>query len=447
MSFFKGFFENTLKTKDKCLSYVNNNENIREIIKKIKDNIEKFKDYKYVRKINKKRILIPFCIIAVFSLGSFIGDITHKEDVFIKKVERALEKGKTGTVLDLIRVDNSIELDKSDIKPLIEFYKADTSRVKTLIDALRRGGSAYSLKLCIDEDSIFNKYYLELKLQDMEITSNFKGSYVYVNGIDKGTIGEEGSLEVSNMVPGIYSIEIEKESDYGTIKEESEVTLVESSNFNLPLEANLVTVNSNFQDGIVYINGKSSNIKVKDFIEVGPFDETNTTTLMVKADTPWGTLSSNEYTIGSYPVIELNIDLKNSKVVDEINDVVNRFYFSVFKALNSESKDDIISATENVKDNVYSILNKEYFWLKNSYEVSDLEIKINNSEVNFDGNNYTGNIVVNISYKIKKQIFGISIKTEEYSKNFFTEIKYENNNWTIWNISNFSLEGLEDIGQ
>lgn len=444
MSFFKSFFENTLKTKDKCLSYVKDNENIRKVIEKVKNNIEKFKNYKYIKKLNKKRVLIPVCIIAVFFLGSFVGDVTHKEDVFIKKIERALEKGKTATILNLIKVEKGVKLTKSDIKPLIEFYKADASRVKTLIDALRKGGSVYSLKLCIDEDNIFNKYYLELTLQDMEINSNFQGSYVYINGVDKGTIGEDGSLEVSNMVPGVYSIEIEKESDYGTIKEESEITLVESSNFNLPLEANLVTVNSNFQEGIVYINGKSSNIKVKDFIDIGPFDESNATTLMVKAATPWGTLSSNEYTIGSYPVIELNIDLKNSKVVDEINDVVNRFYFSVFKALNSESKADIVNATESVKDNVYSILNKDYFWLKNSYEVSDLEIKINNSEVNFDGNNYTGNIIVNVSYKIKKQIFGISIKTEEYSKNFFTEIKYENNSWTVCGINNFSLEGLEN---
>ena len=447
MSFFKSFFENTLKIKDKCLSYVKNNENIKKIIEKVKNNIEKFKNYKYIKKLNKKRVLIPLCIVAIFFLGSFVGDATHREDVFIKKIERALEKGKTGTILSLIKVHENIELTKSDIKPLIEFYKDDSSRVKTLIEALRKGGSAYSLKLCIDEGNIFDKYYLELELQDMEISSNFQGSYVYVNGIDKGTIGEDGSLEVSNMVPGVYNIEIEKECDYGNIKEKTEITLVDSSNFDIPLKANLVTVNSNFQEGIVYINGKSSNIKVKDFIEIGPFHENNATTLMVKADTPWGTLSSNEFTIGSYPIIELNIDLKNSKVVDEINDIVNRFYFSVFKALNSENKGDIVNATESVKDNVYSILNKEYFWLKNSYEVSDLEIKINNSEINYDENNYTGNIVVNISYKIKKQIFGISIKTEEYSKNFFTEIKYENNNWTVCNINNFSLEGLESTEQ
>ena len=168
---------------------------------------------------------------------------------------------------------------------------------------------------------------------------------------------------------------------------------------------------------------------------------------MVKAETPWGILSSNEYAIGEYPIIELNIDLKNNKVLDGVNDTINRFYFSVFKSLNSENKDDIINANDEVRNNVYSILNKQYFWLKNSYEVSDLDIKINNSEINYDGSNYTGNIVVTIGYKIKKQIFGISIKSEEYSENFFTQIKYENNQWIVCDINNFSLEGLNGITQ
>ena len=441
MSFFKGI----LKNKDKCLSYVKNNENMRYFIEKVKLNIEKFKNYKYIQRINKKKIIIPLCVILVFFLGNFIGDATHKEDVFIKNIERALERGKTGTILKAIKVEGDIELTKNDIKPLIKFYKEDSARVKTLIDSLRRGNGAYSLKLCIDEGKIFNKYYLELELQDMKLTSNFQGSNVLVNGVDKGTIGEDGSIVVNNMVPGVYNIEIEKESDYGNIKEKSEITLLSNNNFDIPLEANLVTIDSNFNYGIVYINGKSSNIMVKDFIDIGPFNQNDSIKFMVKADTPWGTLSSDEYTLKEYPIIELNIDLKNNKIIDEINDTVNRFYFSVFKALNSENKSDVVSATEDVKNHVYSILSKDYFFLKNSYEVSDLEIKINNSEINFDGSEYTGNIVVTTSYKIKKQIFGINIKSEDYSENFFTEIKYKDNQWVICNINNFSLEGLENV--
>ena len=445
MKFFKSFVENILKKKDKCLSYVDNNQKIKKNIEKIKSYAINIKKNKYIKTLNKKIIIIPTIIISVFFLGSLVGDITHKEDVFIKKVERALEKGSSTSILNFIRSSEGIELTKNDIKPLVEFYKEDTSRIKTLIESLRKGRSVYSLTLCKDDKS--NNYYLNLELKDIEIVSNFRGSNVYINGVSKGEIDDDGKLIVGNLVPGLYNIEIEKESDYGSIKENTDIIVVDNSNINIPLNANLVTVNSNFQDGIVYINGKNSNTKVRDFVNVGPFDQDEVTTLMVKAETPWGILSSNEYAIGEYPIIELNIDLKNNKVLDGVNDTINRFYFSVFKSLNSENKDDIINANDEVRNNVYSILNKQYFWLKNSYEVSDLDIKINNSEINYDGSNYTGNIVVTIGYKIKKQIFGISIKSEEYSENFFTQIKYENNQWIVCDINNFSLEGLNGITQ
>lgn len=443
MRFFKSFLKNVLKNKNKCLSYIDNNQKMKEFIEKAKGYIIKIKDNKYIKKLNKKIIIVPLIIISVFFLGSFIGDITHKEDVFIKKIERALERGSSTAILKLLRVEEGTELNKNDIKPLIEFYKEDESRIKTLITALRKGQSVYSLTLCADSST--KNYYLSIDLRDVEITSNFQGSSVYVNGVDRGKIDEKGNLKVSNLVPGLYTIEVEKESDYGSIKEDADIVLVDNSNISIPLSANLVTVNSNFQEAMVYINGKNSNIKVKDFLDIGPFNQNESTTVMVKADTPWGVLSSNECTIGEYPTIELNIDLKDSKVLDEVNDMVNRFYFSVFKSLNSENENDIINATDNAKSNVYSILNKEYFWFKNSYEVSDLETKINNSEINFDGNNYTGNIVVTVSYKIKKQIFGISIKSEGYTENFFTQIKYENDKWIVNDINNFSLEGLQSI--
>ena len=117
----------------------------------------------------------------------------------------------------------------------------------------------------------------------------------------------------------------------------------------------------------------------------------------------------------------------------------------MFKALNSEDKDDIVNARDEVKNDVYAILNRRYFWLKNSYEVTDLDIKIKNSEIDYNGDDYIGNIVVTISYKIKKQIFGINIKSEEYKENFFTQIKYENDQWIVCDINNFLLEGLDNI--
>lgn len=440
---FKNLFESISKEKEKCLSYINNNQKIKNIIEKFKSFIISIKNNKYIKFLNKKVIIVPVIMMFVFFLGSIVADVTHKEDVFIKKVERALEKGSTTSMLNLIKVEKDIQLTKNDIKPLIEFYKEDTSRIKVLIESLRKGRTMNSLTLCKNNKN--SNYYLNLELNDIEIISNFQGSSVYINGLNKGQTDEDGKLKVKDLVPGVYDIEVEKKSDYGSVKKNVNVVLVDNSNINILLDANFITINSNFQDGLVYINGKNSNIKVKDFINIGPFNKDETTTLMIKAQTPWGILSSSECAIGEHPTIELNIDLKDSKVLDGVNDAINRFYFSVFKALNSEDKDDIVNARDEVKNDVYAILNRRYFWLKNSYEVTDLDIKIKNSEIDYNGDDYIGNIVVTISYKIKKQIFGINIKSEEYKENFFTQIKYENDQWIVCDINNFSLEGLDNI--
>ena len=53
-------------------------------------------------------------------------------------------------------------------------------------------------------------------------------------------------------------------------------------------------------------------------------------------------------------------------------------------------------------------------------------------------------IVVNVSYKIKKKILGIDVKSESMEKNFFTNMKYENGKWIVYNVQDFSLPGLEE---
>lgn len=441
MNFIKNFFSNILEKIKYCLNYFKSDK-LKIFIQKIKSYVNNIiSKSKYIKKVNKKLLIIFVGIIGLFILGTFVGDMTHKEDVFIKKVEKAFEKGNSRYILKILKTEDNIKLSKKDIKPLMEFYKKDSSRVKTLVSSLRKGKTFNSLSLYNNNGS----YYLKVDLSNMKIKSNFQGSNIYINETFRGTIDENEEFEVKNLVPGIYNITIENKSTYGEIKEKAEVILNNNEEFYIPIDGQMITVNSNFKEGTVYINGKSSDIKVKDFVDIGPFNKEDGKKILVKADTPWGILSSQESVIGEQPVIELNIDLKDSKIMDEINDTINRFYFSVFKSLNSQNKDDIVNTTNNVKNQIYSILNKEYIWLKNNYEVSDLQIKINNSEVNFDGANYTGNIVVTVSYKVSKQIFGLNIKSEEYSKNFFTEVKYKDGKWVICNIDNFSLDGLKNV--
>ena len=143
------------------------------------------------------------------------------------------------------------------------------------------------------------------------------------------------------------------------------------------------------------------------------------------------------------PEIKINIDLKSDEIISEIDSTIKEFYNSVFTALNSKNKEDIIYATDEVKSQVYDVLSKKYFIFKNKYQISNLDIKMENSEVSYINNEYIANIVINVSYTVNKNILGVNIKKDKYKEDFFTKVKYSDGKWIIYKLDNFSISGID----
>ena len=109
----------------------------------------------------------------------------------------------------------------------------------------------------------------------------------------------------------------------------------------------------------------------------------------------------------------------------------------MFKALNSEHKDEIKCSTDSVKQKIFDILSTKYFILKNKYDIKNMNIDKDKSVISYDGEDYKGIIVVTINYDVSKRFFGIN--KSENTKNFFTRIIYENDTWIINDVDNFEL--------
>ena len=252
------------------------------------------------------------------------------------------------------------------------------------------------------------------------------------------------TLEIPNLIPGVYDLKIEKKAYNSNLVEEKNIVFMDNNKIDIPLNGTLVTVKSSFEDSNVYINGEDSGIKVKDFKDVGPFPKDGSTYLTIKCNTPWGEIDSQKFYIEDHPEINIELDLKDTIIKEDVEKVVKEFYSSVFQALNSEDKNDIRNAKDEVKDNIYNTLSQKYFLLKNDYDISDLQIKMENSSIERNHGVYEARIVVNVSYKIKKKILGIDVKSESIEKNFFTNMKYENGKWIVYSVQDFSLPGLEE---
>ena len=390
--------------------------NIYSFYKRVKDKIIKEKDPK----------VIIICVIALALIIVFLyGNVSSKKRDVIEQLSNSLSKGNERALMNLIEDGNKNSgITKEELIPYIDFFKADKRR--------------------INKSFWGEKWYVVIQKKKLIVASNFPEASVYLNGNFIGTTNTSRTLEIPNLIPGVYDLKIEKKAYNSNLVEEKNIVFMDNNKIDIPLNGTLVTVKSSFDDSNVYINGEDSGIKVKDFKDVGPFPKDGSTYLTIKCNTPWGEIDSQKFYIEDHPEINIELDLKDTIIKEDVEKVVKEFYSSVFQALNSEDKNDIRNAKDEVKDNIYNTLSQKYFLLKNDYDISDLKIKMENSSIERNHGVYEASIVVNVSYKIKKKILGIDVKSESMEKNFFTNMKYENGKWIVYNVQDFSLPGLEE---
>lgn len=426
-----------MSLKDKVLKIAKRfKDNIKEIV--IGEKLKKIYTYKYLK------LIILFIIIFMFLSGVIYGDIKTSKDSVLSKLEKSLKNKDSKEILKLIKVnDKKIRLNKKEIEPLIEYYNSDSTRIKELISLLEKNQEVNSLKLIETNGFLIKKYFLSLTLRNLEIESNFEDSKVYLNNELMGVTNSSGKIDLLNLVPGKYDLKVEKESEYSRLSEEKNIIISSNSKEKINLEGRLISLDSNFKDADVYIDDTNSGLKVNEFKNIGPFKTDGSIGLSLKVNTPWGELSSDKIYINKYPQINININLKNDKIISGINDIINKFYNSVFESLNSKDKSLIIKGTKEVKDEIYNILMKKYFIIKNYYKIQDLQIKIENSEIVVDNGEYKGNIVVSVGYTVEKKILGISFQQKKYIESFFTKVRYINGQWEVYKVNNFTLSGLE----
>lgn len=419
----------------------------RENIKRLGHNILNFYKnlkYKIIKEKDTKIIVACFATLALIIVCLY-GNVSSKKRDVIEQLSNSLSKGNERALLNLIEDGNQgFGITKEDLVPYIKFFKADKGRINKLVYSLENGDEIYSTKLESRKGFWGEKWYVVIEKRKLIVSSNFPEASVYLNDNFIGTINTSRTLEIPNLIPGLYDIKIEKRAYNSNLVEEKNVVFMNNDKVDIPLNGILVTAKSSFEDSNVYINGEDSGIKVKDFKDVGPFPKDGSAYLTIKCNTPWGKIDSQKFYIEDHPEINIELDLKDTVVKDDVEKVIKEFYSSVFQALNSEDKNYIKDANDEVKDNIYSILSQKYFLLKNDYDISDLKIKMENSSIERRHGIYEANIVVNVSYKIKKKILGIDVKSESIEKNFFTNAKYDNGKWIIYNVQDFSLPGLEE---
>ena len=400
-----------------------------------------YKDIKEIGSIRirgfiKKRIklILVLCVVLSLGIGYFIGSLGNSKDQILISLEVALKNEDANKLKKIVKLEDK-KLSAEDLKPLIEYYKENSLRIVEDIKRLKQGQETEIFYIVEENNMIFSEIYINLKTYDIKVNSNFDSGKFVINDSYE-TIYSKESFE--NVIPGKYLIKGILDSKYNNIETVKEINILESKEVEIDFNAINITVESPYQDAEVYINDVDSNLTVEEAKEIGPFNLEETNYIYIKRNFPWGEVQGEKVYIRDIPIVKANINFENNEMKNDILELAKEFYNSVFDALNMEDKSYITGATNGTKEKVYNILEKSYILLKNKYIIDEIEVVEDKSEYSYKDQAYRATIVVKVDYSIEKKLFGLN--ETKNSKLFFTNIIYENDEWVVEDVENFSLE-------
>ena len=381
--------------------------------------------------VKRKKILIT--ILVMFTIIGFgIGSYKSNKNIILKNLEIALKENKPTKIYKEIRV-NGDKISKREFEPLAEYYSENQAQAINIIKDLKNNGESGFFKLINKKILFFNNYDIEIVPVAIKVNTNFDETEVYINN------NKIAATNIKrNLIPGKYLIKGKLDTLYGVVEEEKEVYIMENLEYDLNMPALNINITSNFDDANVFINDEEINKKVKDVNNYGPIPINKDINIHLEREFPWGKINSNKVSISNLPNLNINIDMVNDELIDEINKSTNDFYSSVFEALNNSDYSLIVNAKEDAKSKIYDSIKRESLFLKNDYEINDLETELKSSEFYYENGIYKGNIVIKLNYKIKKKILPFIQKSVE--EMFLTSVEYEKNNWIVKDVQKFKIE-------
>lgn len=388
----------------------------------------------YLFRIARKRwkIVSVFVLIFFLFLGYFLGRINMSREYVLAQLEMSLKNSDASKLNNIVKV-NEKKVSEKNLQPLIQYYKDNKYKINNLIKRLKSTSQEGYLKVESKKYLFWDIYYIEIDTCDLTINSNYENAEFTVGDIVSVKSGET----ISNLIPGSYSIDGLLENTYGDITTEKNIIVSDDSSIQLDFPAQNINITSDFKDADVYINDEYANIKVKDANNIGPFPIDGSVKIHIEKDFPWGHIKGEDVSITDNPNIVLNINMENDKLKESIDVLINEFYDSVFKALNDGDKNLIKRSNDETKDKIYESIKSNYFILKNKYGNIKIDTDFENTQYYYEDGVYKATVVVGVDYTVSKKILGINKK--EYSKSFFTNIIFFNNEWMVEDVNNFSI--------
>lgn len=406
------------------MKYSKMKETIKELFLKISNNI----------KIEGKNIRIKvYIIILILALVSIVFNITKpmSKKELINQLEMALLKGKENWVERNIKIDGA-KAENDELKPLIHYYLLNNKDVEQVISNLKKNNNSGNLTIESEKSLLGENYYLNLSTISINITSDIKEAIIYING------REVNKEELVSLIPGTYEVAYKLKTDYGDVEETKEMDILSSGDVKIEVAAEYITLYSNFSDAKVYINEKDTKKTVSEIKKYGPIPNNKDITIYIAKDFPWGVIKSPEIKVQEDNILKIDINMANDELLATIENTLREFYNSLFDALNNKDSSLIENVEENSREEVFNSIYEKPKVFANNYTISDLELKIANSEFKYENEKYVANILVDMDYSVAKKI--LPFIKEQKEKRFLLSLIYNEEKWLVESSQRIELK-------
>lgn len=406
------------------MKYSKMKETIKELFLKISNNI----------KIEGKNIRIKvYIIILILALVSIVFNITNpmSKKELINQLEMALLKGKENWVERNIKIDGA-KAENDELKPLIHYYLLNNKDVEQVISNLKKNNNSGNLTIESEKSLLGENYYLNLSTISINITSDIKEAIIYING------REVNKEELVSLIPGTYEVAYKLKTDYGDVEETKEMDILSSGDVKIEVAAEYITLYSNFSDAKVYINEKDTKKTVSEIKKYGPIPNNKDITIYIAKDFPWGVIKSPEIKVQEDNILKIDINMANDELLATIENTLREFYNSLFDALNNKDSSLIENVEENSREEVFNSIYEKPKVFANNYTISDLELKIANSEFKYENEKYVANILVDMDYSVAKKI--LPFIKEQKEERFLLSLIYNEEKWLVESSQRIELK-------
>lgn len=415
------------KLKTICMTFL-------EKAKKYKQKIQSYFVEEIKPKLSYKTITLSVIVLILMlgTIGFGIGRVVSSKSYVLAQIEKGFKDKNYKLIIKNSKI-TGIKLNKDNIEPLMKYYKNNNTIDYLIKDLKNKSKSGEVISFKVKKGLLFNTYYLEISPVYLSMKVNYGDTKLLLNSKDIGTVNEDNEEKsYGPMVPGIYKLEAINKNKFDTISFNDEMSIMKTKEEkSIELNGIRISINCEFPNAKVFINGKDTNLRVSEFNKIGPFKNDGSSSLHIEEDLPWGTVKSQDTSIERSSEIHINLDLKNQKLNEDINTKVNEFFTSVFNALNNEDENIINS---NNKKKIYEEFQQEEFLLRNDYKLLNYNLEIEKSDFKKENDKFLGNIYLNMKYKVSKSLFGIDLPGKEIETKFFLQVQYEDNQWKVENM-------------